>query len=104
MLPRGNTFLKAVTSVQKNKSSNMNNNTNIKLQDALQDAEAYIAQMKNMEDKKLARHINLFRKQMAIAYQQGNTKAFELLSEYEQQTIVARAGKIGAKVIRGDSF
>ena len=48
-----------------------------------------------MEDKKLARHIDLFRKQMAIAYQQGNTKAFELLSEYEQQTIVARVGKIG---------
>ena len=82
----------------------MNNNTNIKLQDALQNAEVYIAKMKNMEDKKLARHTDLFRKQMAIAYQQGNTKAFELLSEYEQQTIVTRVGKIGADITCGDSF
>jgi hypothetical protein len=85
-----------ITFVQKNKTSKMNSNTTIKLKDALQYAEAYITQMKNMEDKKLARHIDLFRKQMAIAYQQGNTKAFELLSEYEQQTIVARVEKIAA--------
>jgi ribosomal protein S6 len=79
----------------------MNNNTTIKLKDALQNAEAYIAQMKNMGDKKLAWHIDLFRKQMAIAYQQGNTKAFELPSAYEQQIIVARVEKISAKINKG---
>jgi predicted solute-binding protein len=72
----------------------MKRNTNTKLKEALDNAEAFIAQMKTMEDKKLSKHIDLYREQMEMAYRQGNSKAYELLYEYEKQTIIARAEKI----------
>lgn len=71
----------------------MKSNTDIKLADAIKNADGYIEQMKQMDDKKLSKHLDLFRQQMEKAYQQNNKTAFELLSEYEYQTIIARASK-----------
>ena len=71
----------------------MKTNTKIKLEDALENAENYIEQMKSMDDKKLSKHLDLFRQQMEKAYEQKNETAFELLSEYEKQVIIARANK-----------
>lgn len=68
----------------------MKSSTNIKLQDAIQNAERYIEKMKTMDDKKLSKHLDLLRQQMQMAYQQGNHEAFELLQEYEQQVIKSR--------------
>ena len=71
----------------------MKTNTKIKLEDALENAENYIEQMKSMDDKKLSKHLDLFRQQMEKTYEQKNETAFELLSEYEKQVIIARANK-----------
>ncbi len=71
----------------------MKSNTKIKLEDAIKNAEQYIEQMKTMDDKKLSKHLDLFQMQMEKAYQQKNKEAFELLSEYERQVIVARLSK-----------
>jgi len=71
----------------------MKNNTKIKREDALKNSESYIEQMKAMDDKKLSKHIDLFREQMEKAYNQDNVDAYELLYEYEKQTIIARANK-----------
>jgi len=71
----------------------MKNNTKIKREYALKNNESYIEQMKAMDDKKLSKHIDLFREQMEKAYNQGNVDAYELLYEYEKQTIIARANK-----------
>ena len=71
----------------------MKSNTEIKLEETKEDAELFIGQMKLMPDAKLSKHIDLFRQQMEMAYRQGNKTAFELLSEYENQTIIARASK-----------
>jgi len=71
----------------------MKNNTKIKREDVLKNNESYIEQMKSMDDKKLSKHIDLFREQMEKAYNQGNVDAYELLYEYEKQTIIARANK-----------
>lgn len=68
----------------------MKSNTNLKLEDAVQNTERYIEEMKAMDDKKLSKHLDLFQKQMQMAYQQGNHEAFELLQEYEQQVIKSR--------------
>ena len=71
----------------------MKTNTKIKLEDALENAENYIEQMKSMNDKKLSKHLDLFRQQMEKTCEQKNETAFELLSEYEKQVIIARANK-----------
>lgn len=68
----------------------MKSTTQLKLEDALQNAERYIEQMKTMDEKTLSRNIDLFREQMELAYKQGNKEAYELLYEYERQTIIAR--------------
>jgi len=68
----------------------MRTNKNIKLEDALQNAERYIEELKAMDDKKLSKHLDLFRQQMQMAYDQGNHNAFELLQEYERQVIISR--------------
>lgn len=65
----------------------MKSNTQKRLDDALLNAESYIEQMKTMDDKKLSKHIDLFREQMERAYKQGNKEAYKLLYEYEKQTI-----------------
>ncbi|MCE5332272.1 MAG: hypothetical protein LLF95_09040 [Bacteroidales bacterium] len=72
----------------------MKNTTQQKLDDALLNAGKYIEQMKSMDDKQLAKHLDLFREQMERAYKQGNKEAYELLCEYEKQTIAARLMKI----------
>ena len=72
----------------------MKRNTNVKLKEALDNAEIFIAQMKTMDDKKLSKHIDLFRQQMEMAYKQRNTAVYELLTEYEMQTIIARIEKL----------
>jgi len=71
----------------------MRNNSNIKLKVALENAESYIEEMSTWDDKKLSKHIDLFREQMQMAYKHGNNATFELLVEYERQTIIARANK-----------
>ena len=38
--------------------------------------------MQQMDDKKLAKHPDIFREQMQTAYDQKNHKAYQLLSEY----------------------
>lgn len=70
---------------------------NVKLKEAKDNAEAFVAQMKEMDDKKLSKHLDLFHQQMTMAWQQQNTTAYELLYEYEKQTIIARAGKVENK-------
>lgn len=46
--------------------------------------------MEQMDDKKLVKHLDLFRQQMQKAYEQNNETVFELLHEYERQTLTAR--------------
>jgi len=72
----------------------MSINTTIKLEDAVQNTETFIEQMKTMDDNKLSKHLDLFRQQMEKAYRQKNFAAYELLYQYERQVIVARANKI----------
>lgn len=67
---------------------------NERLDDALKNAELYIKQMEAMNDKKLAKHLDLFRQQMEMAYKQKNHNAYELLYEYERQVIMARLRKL----------
>ena len=71
----------------------MKSNTKIKLDDAILNAERYIEQLKAMDDKKLSKHLDLFRQQMQKAYEQGNHAAFDLLQEYERQVIISRLQK-----------
>ncbi len=68
----------------------MRTNTKIKLNEALENAEIYIEEMKTWNDKKLSKHLDLFQKQMQMAYDQGNHEAFELLQEYERQVLRSR--------------
>ncbi len=75
----------------------MKNKTPKKLREAIENAENFILQMEQMEDKKLSKHIELFRQQMQIAYNQKNHSAYNLLAEYEMQTIIARANKKTSK-------
>lgn len=72
----------------------MKTTANIKLEDAIRNAEKYIEQMEAMDDKRLSKHIDLFRQQMEKAYKEKKYAAFELLSEYERQTIIARIKKM----------
>ncbi len=67
----------------------MKSNTKIKLEDAINNAENYIEQMLLMDDKKLSKHLILFRIQMEMAYKQKNFEAYELLYEYEKQVFTA---------------
>ena len=46
-----------------------------------------------MHDKKLVKHLDLFRQQKEMAYKANNKEAFELLDEYENQVIEARLKK-----------
>jgi hypothetical protein len=70
----------------------MKPNTKIKNEEALKNAESFIEEMKVWDDKKLSKHLDLFQKQMQMAYDQGNREAFELLQEYERQVLVSRIG------------
>ena len=71
----------------------MKNNTEIKLHEAIADARKIIQQLEQMDDKKLSKHLDLFREQMQKAYQQKNDMGYKLLYEYEQQTLIARITK-----------
>lgn len=71
----------------------MKNTTTKKLKDTIKNAQIYIEQMEQMDDKKLSKHLDLFRLQMQTAYEQKNETAFKLLAEYEQQTLIARLNK-----------
>ncbi len=71
----------------------MKNTTALKLDEAIANAEEYIKQMEQMDDKKLAKHIDLFRQQKEIAIKQKNEAAYKLLLQYERQTIEARIKK-----------
>jgi len=68
----------------------MKTNTKIKIEEALKNAESYIEEMKVWDDKKLSKHLDLFQKQIKMAYDQGNLEAFELLQEYERQVLRSR--------------
>ncbi len=63
------------------------------LQDALKNKEKYIRMMEGFPDKKLQKHLDLFRQQMQMAYKQGNHEGFTLLQEKEWQTFMARLNK-----------
>jgi hypothetical protein len=69
--------------------------TNTKLKEALLNADYFIEQLKAMDDKKLSKHIDLFRQQQQMALAQGKPEVYELLYEYERQTIIARVEKMG---------
>ena len=71
----------------------MKSNTTIKLEEAIANARKYIEQMELMDDKKLAKHLDLFHQQMQMAYEQNNEVAYKLLAEYEKQTLTARINK-----------
>jgi hypothetical protein len=66
----------------------------IKLEVAIQNSLKYISTMSRWSDKKLEKHLDLFRIQKAMALKQKKYDAFELLSEYEDQVIQARLRKI----------
>lgn len=72
----------------------MKTNTERKLEEAVANAEKFIAQMQQMDDKKLEKHLDLFQQQMQKAFEQKNDAAYKLLYEYEKQTIQARMKKI----------
>jgi 3-phenylpropionate/cinnamic acid dioxygenase small subunit len=71
----------------------MKNTNSKKLNEALENAEAFMEEMKLMDDKKLSKHLDLFQEQMEIAYKANNHEAYNLLYEYERQTIEARVRK-----------
>ena len=71
----------------------MNKTTNVKLNHAFQNSDAYIKQLTSMPDSKLSKHLDLFRQQMQMAYEQKNYQAYELLVEYERQVFMARLNK-----------
>ena len=64
------------------------------LEDAQINAEVYIEQMIHFDDKKLEKHLELFRQQRETAFKQQNHKAVELLDLYERQVIEARILKM----------
>ncbi len=76
----------------------MKSTTTAKLAEAIAHAETFITQMQQMDDKKLSKHLRLFQQQMQMAYEQKNHAAYQLLYEYEQQTIVARLKKMDAPI------
>ena len=71
----------------------MKNNTTIRLEEAIVNAEKYIEQMELMDNKKLSKHLDLFHQQMQMAYKQNNEATYKLLAEYEKQTLTARINK-----------
>ena len=71
----------------------MKSNTTLKLEEAIVNAQKYIEQMELMDDKKLSKHLDLFHQQMQKAYEQKNEAVFNLLEEYEKQTLAARINK-----------
>lgn len=71
----------------------MKNTTSKKLEEAIANAERFIEEMQQMDDKKLSKHIDLFRQQMQMAYEQKNDEAYRLLYEYEEQAVMARVRK-----------
>ncbi|MCC7232576.1 MAG: hypothetical protein IT242_06500 [Bacteroidia bacterium] len=62
----------------------MKNTTSQKIEEAISNAEKFIQQMESMDDRKLSKHIDLFRQQIEKAYREKKYSAFELLSEYER--------------------
>ncbi len=72
----------------------MKNSTNKKLEEAVKNGGEFIHQMEMMDDNKLSKHIDLFRQQMEKAFKEKKFAAYELLSEYERQTISARFNKM----------
>lgn len=71
----------------------MKRNTAKKLNEALANAEQFIRQMEQMDDRKLSKHLDLFHQQLQKAFEQKNEIAYMLLSEYEMQTLEARVNK-----------
>jgi hypothetical protein len=71
----------------------MNFIATIKLKEAQENREEYIGIMEGWDDKKLSKHIDLFREQRAMAYKKGDEGTMILLDEYEGQVIAARMRK-----------
>ena len=59
----------------------------IKLEEAILNADFYIEEMNSWDDAKRIMYLDLLRKQIPIAYKQGDYEAFELFKEYERQVI-----------------
>jgi hypothetical protein len=62
----------------------------IKLEEALKNRDAYITQMRQWSDSKLEKQLDLIQLQLEMAYQQKDEDAISLLTEYENQVIMAR--------------
>lgn len=67
--------------------------TELKIEDAIANADKYIAQMEQMDDKKLSKHIDLFQQQIEMARKQNNEAACRLIYIYEHLTVIARVNK-----------
>jgi hypothetical protein len=61
-----------------------------KLEEAITNRETFINQMRQWSDSKLEKHLDLFRQQLEMAYNQKDEDAISLLTEYENQVINAR--------------
>jgi hypothetical protein len=68
----------------------MSRQQKLKLEEALTNRETYISQMCEWNDSKLEKHLDLFRQQLEMAYKQKDEDAIRLLTEYENQVIMAR--------------
>ncbi len=67
----------------------------LKFEDALMNAEKYIHRMSKWSDKKLERHLDLFRIQKEMAWKDKKWDAYELFCLYEDQVIQARLIRFG---------
>ena len=65
----------------------------MKLEDATRNEDKYIKQMSRWSDKKLEKHLNIFRIQKRIAWKEKKFEAYKLLCLYEDQVILARLKK-----------
>lgn len=66
----------------------------IRIRQALERAEEYIAYMATFPDKKLEKHLDIIHKQSVIAYKEKLTSSIELLEIWRSQIIQARILKV----------
>jgi predicted solute-binding protein len=66
----------------------------IKLEEAINRADEFVRIMSRWNDKKLEKHLDLYREQKTLALKANKMEAFELLCEYEDQVILARLAKL----------
>ena len=72
----------------------------LKLTEAITKADKFIKQMGQFDDKRLQKHLDLFREQMNMAYKKNDAEGVALLNEYERQVIEARVAKLDKSVLQ----